>query len=221
MILALWSSNLLFKCVKNDLNFILLYFLQDHWPKEIHLRDNDKLLHTLKKIKEDSSFISIYTHLWENVPRIHDAVMAMESRLADCSILLKNHASKIFEWNSIISRTSKPYFFMHKVIVICLCVYSCVCVFLMKNEILRYKISQNININLFYFKTSSFQNGPVWIFSWTFEFKENSLGQSLKQLWTLLSWSRSNQMQGNKVTLTDIGTRDKQVGNIKTGISAI
>lgn len=80
----------------------------DHWPKEIHLRDNDKLLHTLKKIKEDSSFISIYTHLWENVPRIHDAVMAMESRLADCSILLKNHASKIFEWNSIISRTSSP-----------------------------------------------------------------------------------------------------------------
>lgn len=96
---------------------------------------------------------------------MHDGVMAVESRLADCSILLKNHASKIFEWNSIISRTSKPYFFMHKVIVICLCVSSCVCVFLMKNEILRYKISQNININLFYFKTSSFQNGPVWIFS--------------------------------------------------------
>lgn len=116
--------------------------MQDHWPKEIHLRDNDKLLHTLKKIKEDSSFISIYTHLWENVPRIHDAVMAMESRLADCSILLKNHASsKILEWNSIISRTINLIFYIHKVIVNCMCVYPCVCVFLMKNEVLRYKIS--------------------------------------------------------------------------------
>ncbi|TKC48627.1 hypothetical protein EI555_012114, partial [Monodon monoceros] len=78
----------------------------DHWPKEIHFGDNDKLLCTLKKIKEDSSFTSIYTHLWGNVPQVHDAAMAMESRLAECSILLKNHVSGIFEWNRITSRTN-------------------------------------------------------------------------------------------------------------------
>uniref|UniRef100_A0A8C0REP6 Family with sequence similarity 227 member B n=1 Tax=Canis lupus familiaris TaxID=9615 RepID=A0A8C0REP6_CANLF len=77
----------------------------DYWPREIHFEDYDKLLHTMKKIKEDSSFTSIYTHLWGTVPRIHDAVMAMESRLGECSILLKSHASKIFEWRSIIFDT--------------------------------------------------------------------------------------------------------------------
>ncbi|XP_077620567.1 protein FAM227B isoform X2 [Crocuta crocuta] len=78
----------------------------DYWPREVHFVDSDKWLHTVKKIKEDSSFTSIYTHLWETVPRIHDAVITMESRLGECSILLKNHASKIFEWSSIISETS-------------------------------------------------------------------------------------------------------------------
>ncbi|XP_064342428.1 protein FAM227B [Camelus dromedarius] len=79
---------------------------EDHWPKEIHCGDNDKLLYSLKKIKEDSSFTSIYTHLWENVPQIDDAAMAMESRLAECSILLKNCASAIFEWSSVTHKTS-------------------------------------------------------------------------------------------------------------------
>ncbi|XP_053745057.1 protein FAM227B isoform X3 [Panthera pardus] len=78
----------------------------DYWPREIHFGDSDKWLHTVKKIKEDSSFTSIYTHLWRTVPRIHDALITMESRLRECSILLKNHASKIFEWNSIIYETS-------------------------------------------------------------------------------------------------------------------
>ncbi|XP_022442789.1 protein FAM227B [Delphinapterus leucas] len=90
---------------KNIEEFLKLQNL-DHWPKEIHFGDNDKLLCTLKKIKEDSSFTSIYTHLWGNVPQVHDAAMAMESRLAECSILLKNHVSGIFEWNRITSRTS-------------------------------------------------------------------------------------------------------------------
>nr|XP_030698654.1 protein FAM227B [Globicephala melas] len=90
---------------KNIEEFLKLQNL-DHWPKEIHFGDNDKLLCTLKKIKEDSSFASIYTHLRGNVPRVHDAAMAMESRLAECSILLKNHVSGIFEWNRITSRTS-------------------------------------------------------------------------------------------------------------------
>ncbi|XP_061284795.1 protein FAM227B isoform X3 [Bos javanicus] len=89
---------------KNIEEFLKLQNL-DHWPKEIHLWDSDKLLYTMKKIKEDSSFTSIYTHLWGNVLRVDDAAMAMESRLAECSILLKNHASEIFEWNRIISRT--------------------------------------------------------------------------------------------------------------------
>ncbi|XP_045305741.1 protein FAM227B isoform X3 [Leopardus geoffroyi] len=78
----------------------------DYWPREIYFGDNDKWLHTVKKMKEDSSFTSIYTHLWGTVPRIHDAIITMESRLGECSILLKNHASKILDWNSIISETS-------------------------------------------------------------------------------------------------------------------
>ena len=68
----------------------------------------------MKKIKEDSSFTSIYTHLWGNVLRVDDAAMAMESRLAECSILLKNHASEIFEWNRIISRTKINMFGFNK-----------------------------------------------------------------------------------------------------------
>ncbi|XP_043327973.1 protein FAM227B [Cervus elaphus] len=89
---------------KNIEEFLKLQNL-DHWPKEIHLWESDELLHTMKKIKQDSSFTSIYTHLWGNVLRVDDAAMAMESRLAECSILLRNHASEIFEWNRIISRT--------------------------------------------------------------------------------------------------------------------
>ncbi|KAM8780233.1 protein FAM227B [Rhynchonycteris naso] len=80
----------------------------DYWPKEIIFEDNDIWLDTLNKIKEDSSFNSIYTYLWENVPRIYDAVAIMESRLQECSVLLEKHASKIFEWDSIISGTGSP-----------------------------------------------------------------------------------------------------------------
>ncbi|XP_032712423.1 protein FAM227B isoform X1 [Lontra canadensis] len=78
----------------------------DYWPREIHFGNSDEWLHTVKKIKEDSSFTSIYTHLWGTVPRIHEAFMAMESRLGECSVLLKSHASKIFEWKSITFDTS-------------------------------------------------------------------------------------------------------------------
>uniref|UniRef100_A0A2R8MR71 Family with sequence similarity 227 member B n=1 Tax=Callithrix jacchus TaxID=9483 RepID=A0A2R8MR71_CALJA len=78
----------------------------DYWPKEIHFRDDDQWSYTLKKIKEDSSFVSIYTHLWENVPRIFEAVLIMESQLKECSLLLQNHSSKIFTWKSMISETS-------------------------------------------------------------------------------------------------------------------
>ncbi|XP_016065611.1 PREDICTED: protein FAM227B [Miniopterus natalensis] len=74
----------------------------DYWPREVHFSDNNKWASTLNKIKEDSSFTSIYTYLWENVPRLYDASMAMESRLQDCAILLEKHASKIFKLENVI-----------------------------------------------------------------------------------------------------------------------
>ncbi|ELK05431.1 hypothetical protein PAL_GLEAN10023488, partial [Pteropus alecto] len=77
----------------------------DYWPREVYLVDDSKWVYDLKKIKEDSSFTSIYTHLWKNVPRMYDTVGSMESRLEECSVLLQNHATKIFEWDSIISKT--------------------------------------------------------------------------------------------------------------------
>ncbi|XP_047395240.1 protein FAM227B [Sciurus carolinensis] len=75
----------------------------DYWPRETHLK-NDKYAHVLilNKIKEDSSFTSIYTHLWKNVPQIFEAALNMESRLKECSLLLQDHASKIFECNKVI-----------------------------------------------------------------------------------------------------------------------
>ncbi|XP_063650201.1 protein FAM227B isoform X2 [Pan troglodytes] len=78
----------------------------DYWPREIHFRDDDKWSCTLKKIKEDSSFVSIYTHLWENVPRISEALLIMESKLNEYSLILQNHTSEIFKWKSMISETS-------------------------------------------------------------------------------------------------------------------
>ncbi|XP_023365765.1 protein FAM227B [Otolemur garnettii] len=78
----------------------------DYWPRDINFSDDDECENTLKKIQEDSSFSSIYTYLWNSVPRAHEAVTAMDSRLAECSLLLKNHASKIFEWKSSITEPS-------------------------------------------------------------------------------------------------------------------
>ncbi|XP_021565586.1 protein FAM227B-like, partial [Carlito syrichta] len=78
----------------------------DYWPREVNCTDNDKWSGILKAIKEDSSFISIYTHLWKNVPRIYEATSIMESRLNECSLLLQNHASKIYEWKRVIFETS-------------------------------------------------------------------------------------------------------------------
>lgn len=91
--------------------------MQDCWPKEVYFEDNNEWVDTVNKIKEDSSFTSIYTHLWENVPRICDAIVIMESRLEECSTVLENHASKIFEWNTVISEIGKPYFYMSKVMI--------------------------------------------------------------------------------------------------------
>ncbi|XP_045678286.1 protein FAM227B [Phyllostomus hastatus] len=77
----------------------------DYWPRDVLFEDNDIWEYTLNKIKEDCSFASIYTHLQENIPRIYDAQLIMESRLQECSTLLENHAAKIFELHSIILET--------------------------------------------------------------------------------------------------------------------
>lgn len=77
----------------------------DYWPKEIGFQNN-KWIHLLKSVKEDSSFISIYSYLWNTVPRIDEALIKMDSRLHECSLLLKHHACRIFEWNDMISKTT-------------------------------------------------------------------------------------------------------------------
>ena len=97
--------------------------MQDYWPRDVLFEDNDTWEDTLNKIKEDCSFTSIYTHLQENVPRIYDAQIIMESRLQECSTLLDNHAAKIFEWHSIISG---KHFQTCKAVVSCVCIYACV-----------------------------------------------------------------------------------------------
>ncbi|XP_033621113.1 protein FAM227B isoform X3 [Fukomys damarensis] len=78
----------------------------DYWPREISWPDNEAWTYTLKKIKEDSSFTSVYTQLWNDVPRIFEAIIIMESRLKECSLLLQDHASILFELTSMISKTS-------------------------------------------------------------------------------------------------------------------
>ncbi|XP_058521863.1 protein FAM227B [Ochotona princeps] len=77
----------------------------DYWPKEIGFQNN-KWIHLLRSVKEDSSFISIYSYLWNTVPRIDEALVKMDSRLHECSLLLKHHACRIFEWNDMISKTT-------------------------------------------------------------------------------------------------------------------
>nr|XP_020021730.1 protein FAM227B [Castor canadensis] len=79
---------------------------QDYWPRDVNLVDNEIWIYNLKKVKEDSSFISVYSYLWESVPRIFEAGVTMESRLKECSLLLHDHASKLFEWDRMISKKS-------------------------------------------------------------------------------------------------------------------
>nr|XP_003471820.2 protein FAM227B [Cavia porcellus] len=78
----------------------------DCWPREISWTEDDEWMCTLKNIKEDSSFNSIYTQLWNNVPRIFETITIMDSRLKDCSLALQHHASKLFEQSNMISKTS-------------------------------------------------------------------------------------------------------------------
>ncbi|XP_049637664.1 protein FAM227B [Suncus etruscus] len=69
----------------------------DSWPRDFIFSDKEQWLNDLKKLKEDCTFAEIYSHLWSNVPRIYDASINMETRLEECSTIMKKHASKIFE----------------------------------------------------------------------------------------------------------------------------
>uniref|UniRef100_A0A8C0X3Q0 Protein FAM227B n=1 Tax=Castor canadensis TaxID=51338 RepID=A0A8C0X3Q0_CASCN len=91
---------------KEELPSFFYNFLQDYWPRDVNLVDNEIWIYNLKKVKEDSSFISVYSYLWESVPRIFEAGVTMESRLKECSLLLHDHASKLFEWDRMISKKS-------------------------------------------------------------------------------------------------------------------
>nr|XP_042132082.1 protein FAM227B isoform X1 [Peromyscus maniculatus bairdii] len=78
----------------------------DYWPRDIHFRDSDIWDDALKKLEEDTSFASIYSYLWTNVPRIFEAVSTMETRLKDSSYLLKQHSSNLLDCNRMISKKS-------------------------------------------------------------------------------------------------------------------
>ncbi|XP_075387408.1 protein FAM227B [Tenrec ecaudatus] len=78
----------------------------DYWPREVHLHYDPTCEHILKTIKEDCSFISIYTYLWEKVPRIFEECLDMETKLKECSLLLEDHVSKLLEWDTTISKTA-------------------------------------------------------------------------------------------------------------------
>ncbi|XP_008830051.1 protein FAM227B [Nannospalax galili] len=78
----------------------------EYWPRDYCFRDKDILDDTLKKIQEDSSFTSVYSTLRDNVPRLFKEVIAMDSRLNECSFLLQNHASKLFDCSRMISKTN-------------------------------------------------------------------------------------------------------------------
>ncbi|XP_048188765.1 protein FAM227B [Perognathus longimembris pacificus] len=82
----------------------------DYWPRDMDLDTDNTWESDLKKIKEDNTFTSIYSYLWNNVPRVFEAGCNIESRLKDCSRCLEEHASKLFEWNFMTTKRSKPSF---------------------------------------------------------------------------------------------------------------
>ncbi|KAL1787032.1 hypothetical protein HispidOSU_029710 [Sigmodon hispidus] len=78
----------------------------DYWPRDVRFRDNDIWEDVLKKLEEDTSYASIYSYLWTNVPRTFETVSTMESRLTECSHLLKQHSSNLLECDRMISKKS-------------------------------------------------------------------------------------------------------------------
>ncbi|XP_057636154.1 protein FAM227B [Chionomys nivalis] len=78
----------------------------DYWPRDIHFRDNDIWEDALRKLEEDTSFNSIYSSLWSSVPRTFEAVSTVEFRLRECSWLLQQHSSTLFQCSAMISKKS-------------------------------------------------------------------------------------------------------------------
>ncbi|XP_013208099.1 protein FAM227B [Microtus ochrogaster] len=78
----------------------------DYWPRDIHFRDYDIWEDALRRLEEDTSFDSVYSSLWSSVPRTFEAVSNMEFRLRECSWLLQQHSSNLFECSGMISKKS-------------------------------------------------------------------------------------------------------------------
>nr|XP_038960491.1 protein FAM227B isoform X1 [Rattus norvegicus] len=76
----------------------------DYWPRDVHIRDGDIWENTLRKLEEAVSYNSVYSYLWTNVPRLYEIVDSMESKLKECSHLLQQHASRLFESDRLISK---------------------------------------------------------------------------------------------------------------------
>ncbi|XP_069844508.1 protein FAM227B-like [Dipodomys merriami] len=79
----------------------------DYWPRDIDLDIDNSWENELKKMKQDNTVSSIYSHLWKNVPLIFEVYNTMESRLRDYSLCLEEHASKLFEWKVETAKKSK------------------------------------------------------------------------------------------------------------------
>ncbi|XP_051000867.1 protein FAM227B [Acomys russatus] len=80
----------------------------DYWPRDVPFINSGIWEDALKKIEEDISFASIYSYLWTNVPRTFEALSTMETRLKECSCLLQQHSSNLFE-NDIMISTKSSY----------------------------------------------------------------------------------------------------------------
>lgn len=95
----------LIQILKDFFNPLIL--IQDSWPRDFIFSDKEQWLNDLKKLKEDCTFAEIYSHLWSNVPRVYDASINMETRLEECSTIMKKHACKIFEGADLDTSTCK------------------------------------------------------------------------------------------------------------------
>ncbi|XP_055991349.1 protein FAM227B [Sorex fumeus] len=77
----------------------------DYWPRDFIFPNKDQWLNDLQQLKHDCTVAEIYSHLWSTVPRVYDASMNMETRLAECLAFMKKHASKLFEEENLVTRT--------------------------------------------------------------------------------------------------------------------
>ncbi|XP_060228142.1 protein FAM227B [Meriones unguiculatus] len=78
----------------------------DYWPRNVFLKNISSREDAMKKLEEESSFTSIFTHLWTNVPQVFETLGTMELRLKECELLLQRHSSKLFDCDKMISKKS-------------------------------------------------------------------------------------------------------------------